>query len=156
MQKLCIKCGKIKHLQEFYKHKQMSDGHLNKCKECCKQDSVKNRKEKIEYYREYDRQRANKTERIKAREEYRHTEAGKKAVYNATKNYRVKNPERRLLYAHCEKFLKNPGVCSECKSNILVEAHHDDYNKPFEVRWLCRKCHRKWHKNNEPIKLKKS
>jgi len=46
--------------------------------------------------------------------------------------------------------LVNPGVCSECKSDIAVDGHHDDYKKPLDVRWLCMKCHRRWHKDNGP------
>ena len=30
----------------------------------------------------------------------------------------------------------------------LVQAHHDDYSKPLEVRWLCQPCHHNWHRYN--------
>lgn len=33
-----------------------------------------------------------------------------------------------------------------------VHGHHDDYNKPLEVRWLCGQHHREWHANNSPIR----
>lgn len=46
MTKKCFKCGKEKDLNDFYKHPQMPDGHVNKCKECNKIDNkVSNGKE---------------------------------------------------------------------------------------------------------------
>ena len=35
-------------------------------------------------------------------------------------------------------------VCGE----VEVEAHHDDYSRPLDVRWLCRRHHKLWHKEH--------
>ena len=37
--KICFKCNIDKPLSDYYKHKQMGDGHLNKCKDCTKKDT---------------------------------------------------------------------------------------------------------------------
>jgi len=34
--------------------------------------------------------------------------------------------------------------CVVCR-NPKSEAHHEDYSKPLDVIWLCRRCHRAWH-----------
>ena len=39
--------------------------------------------------------------------------------------------------------MKRP--CENCGA-LEVEAHHDDYDKPLEVRWLCRHDHRQLHR----------
>lgn len=41
-------------------------------------------------------------------------------------------------------------ICGEKK----VEAHHDDYNKEYSVRWLCFKHHREHHKKERMMKMR--
>lgn len=40
-------------------------------------------------------------------------------------------------------------ICGDKKA----EAHHDDYDKPLDIRWLCKNCHRKWHKEHDNPEL---
>lgn len=55
--KPCFKCNIKKPITDFYKHPQMPDGHVNKCKECNKRDVRKNHSLRTEHYREYDKTR---------------------------------------------------------------------------------------------------
>jgi len=42
------------------------------------------------------------------------------------------------------------GACEVC-NGIKVDAHHDDYSKPLDVRWLCRVHHSAFHFNTGRI-----
>ena len=55
---------------------------------------------------------------------------------------------RAKLYQDVKRALRSGELvreaCETC-GEIAVEAHHADYSKPLEVRWLCRSCHRRYH-----------
>ncbi len=153
-EKKCFKCGEVKPLSDFYKHAQMKDGRVNKCKECNKKDVIANREEKIEYYREYDRNRAFKPHRVEARRLYQNTEQGKAVVNAIKRRYVERNPIKRAAQimvgnAVRDKRLHKASSCESCgQSPKRLHGHHDDYSLPLIVRWLCPKCHTAWHKEN--------
>tara|TARA_R110000850_G_scaffold28520_1_gene79668 strand:- start:78 stop:497 length:420 start_codon:yes stop_codon:yes gene_type:complete len=132
--KNCFKCGEDKPLTEYYKHKQMGDGYLGKCKSCTKKDSTNHRNDNIEKIRKYDRKRGNrqapeyvKSLRIKYPNQYK----SQNMVSNSIRD---------------GKLFKKP--CEVCGSENNVHAHHDDYLEPLNVRWLCAAHHKQWHRDN--------
>jgi hypothetical protein len=49
-------------------------------------------------------------------------------------------------------------VCEKCghtgkfrDGRSAIQAHHPNYNEPYNVMWLCQRCHHEWHKNNRAI-----
>jgi len=153
--KECFKCGEEKDFSSFYKHKQMKDGYLGKCKDCAKKDSIENRNKNIQKYIQYDKDRANLPHRVEARKKYSLTEAGKLARKKANKNYVKKHPNKYKAHIivnnaiRDKKLFREPcEICGEAKSH----GHHDDYMKPLNIRWLCAKHHNEWHKENGEAK----
>lgn len=41
--------------------------------------------------------------------------------------------------------LVNPGQCASCGEVRSLQKHHENYSKPYEVTWLCPKCHGQLH-----------
>ena len=134
--KSCFKCNTVKPLSEFYKHPRMADGHVNKCKECNRNDVTTNRNQNIEKYRAYDKARGKEPERIKASRE-------------VIRAWRAEDSRRVLAHSAVARALRNGSLvrqpCCRCADSKSV-AHHEDYDKPLEVMWLCQPCHKQRHK----------
>ena len=150
--KKCFKCGELKSLSDFYVHKQMADGHLNKCKECTKLDSFGRTEEEIKRRKERDRNRPNAKERTQKNKErlLQNPEKYKKACEQrnewAKKNKHKRNAHCKVARALLNGVLTRPLKCEKCGKETKIEAHHDDYAKPLEVLWLCTECHANRHK----------
>ena len=147
MEKKCFCCGQTKPIVDFYKHSKMSDGYLNKCKECVKAYVIKQRHKNIEYYREYDRKRAMLPHRVQARAEYIRTDRGKIAHSGATTAWMRQHPNRRAASHILNNALKYKKIirqpCFICGAR--AHAHHPDYDRPLDVVWLCPKHHKEAH-----------
>jgi hypothetical protein len=68
-----------------------------------------------------------------------------------TEEQKFKDKIRKITWKAIEAGILVRMPCEVCETINDVQAHHDDYNKPLDVRWLCRKHHREHH-NNEKIK----
>jgi len=138
--KQCFKCNQIKSLDEFYRHKMMADGRLNKCKDCTKRDAYEHRhfSESRPRILAYDRKRGSRQSSADVNE------------------YRKNNPKKYKAHiavgnALREGKLHRPDRCSHCKVECKPEGHHEDYQKPLDVVWLCSECHRNLHAFYETI-----
>ena len=63
---------------------------------------------------------------------------------------RHKRKKARVMFNH---YLRDNHIerqpCEICGAK--AEAHHDNYDKPLDVRWLCFKHHRQWHHDNPEL-----
>lgn len=123
--KQCGRCGEILDVSSFNRDKYTRTGYRSQCKLCMKKERERLnsyykgwRDDHKEWYRRYRRDRYQRDkQKISAR--------GKV-------NYAVRTG----------KIEKKP--CEDCGAE-KTHAHHDDYAKPLNVRWLCPPCHSRWH-----------
>jgi len=116
--KRCHKCNIDKPFNEFYRNRSRHDGYSHWCKDCTKESQAAyNRTDHGKLVRESIR----KSARCVNKEQYE----AHKAVFTAVRN----------------GTLTRPTMCDICGKHCKPDAHHEDYNKPLDVYWLCRECH---------------
>lgn len=134
MEKKCFKCKLFKDLEDFYPHPRMKDGHLNKCKECNKKDTNNRYYKDFDKIQKYEKEREQTDHRKQKKLEYQR----KRRALNPEKNKARQIVSNAIRYG---KLKKQP--CEICGEK--AQAHHEDYSKPLEIKWLCFKHHRESH-----------
>lgn len=128
--KRCTKCGAEKPLEEFAPRKDRPSGRESHCRQC-----------------QNEKARTPEGKAIKKRND-------EKSGNRRKASWRDRNPKKR--YAHEQvayalrigKLIKQG--CEICGEDAV--GHHDDYDKPLEVRWLCPQHHIAWHKEHGEAK----
>lgn len=120
MEKKCFKCNEVKVLTEFYAHKQMGDGHLNKCKDCTKRDTQRRLEEKLKdpvFVENEQARHREKYYRLGYKEKHKPSKEDKKRTMDI---YKTKYPEKIKAKILLGKKLK--------LSHSDNEFHHWSYN----------------------------
>lgn len=131
----CIDCGETDP-EKFYPHMK------NRCKKCCN-------KQKVHYHQANSKYQEHQARYYRQR----YARGGQKRLpgySDVIVLWQRSNPEavkvaQLLRKAIKEGSLERPLRCELCGSEGRVEGHHNNYDSPYEVTWVCASCHKKLH-----------
>lgn len=133
MMRKCVECGESQE-GNFYR------SNRTRCKAClCRRTTLiyapRRREKQAEYYKEWyarngRRRSPNYTDVI--------------VLWQRNHSGAVRT-QGKLHYAVKKGLLMRPENCVLCGKGGRMGGHHEDYNFPFEVMWVCSSCHKKIH-----------
>jgi hypothetical protein len=127
MMKTCKKCGTPRHTErEYYRSRPTV------CKACVRENA------RAYYYENKEKFTA-----------WRKNNPDKKAGYDRQRDKVKSNARAKLRYAVKTGKIVKPERCEICDRIKQLQGHHDDYTKPLDVKFLCRKCHMKLHRKDQ-------
>lgn len=139
----CIKCGETREAEFYPSCIKRRD---YRCKRCVYAGQRKWVKAHIEWCREYKRnymRNYNRENPEHRRESSKRRYANNPELqYERRKRYAQANPQRQRAHGYALEAFPEAQVCEIGDCTELGERHHDDYSKPYEIRWLCRKHHK--------------
>ncbi len=135
--KICSGCKISKELRDFHRNYLMKDGLQVWCKNCKQTHSKK-------YYRKNMKDIKVRVQKYKKE----NPEVGKRADVRRRKKDCKKIKARNIVNNTIRGSWLIPQPCEICGVTGRTEGHHEDYDKPLETTWLCKKCHLDVHRAN--------
>ena len=125
----CSKCKFVGDIQFFFKNNSKKTGHDNYCKKCRIIINKCDHKTYLSVIRDWQKK-------------------NKEKVYASSKKWAENNKEKLSAHKAVSVAIRSGKLtkkdCEVCGSK-KVDAHHDDYTKKLDVRWLCRFHHKQLH-----------
>lgn len=149
--KKCRKCELEKLLAEFQRCARETDGRNNQCTSCRRKPAYLLTPAEL-------KKRKGQIVRWKLNSFKRNGFTWNPKWSIGTKNWKLRNPARdksgKLFYnaVRSGKIIR-PKICSKCGTCGVIEGHHKDYSKPYDVTWLCKKCHSAEHYRIKVLKI---
>ena len=140
MQRQCTKCGEPLP----------TDRRLPLCRACnsarARTWQVANAERHIENQRRWRQEHPDATQRWQATNPERHVAINRRwAAANPERDQICRRAAGIVFKAVKRGELTRPAACEECgAAERQITAAHDDYSRPLDVRWLCRRCHSLW------------
>ena len=129
----CVECSES-HEANFYPNNK------SRCKSCCIKRSIavyapKHRERQAAYYKKWYAKNGRKRA-----DDYRDI------IYLWQKEH-LESVGVRVEVAEAIRkgLLTRPLRCTLCGKEGRINGHHEDYNIPYEVVWVCSSCHKKIH-----------
>ena len=148
--KYCRGCKRTRRPQSFYHSTR--DGLSYRCRDCLKEERVKNKTALAAKSRNYAR--ANPEKVAAAMKAWKKKNARKVSQDRQRIRKRLQGTEQGKAYSairnavYSGKLVK-PDHCEDCGKELPPEAlhgHHHDYSDRLNVRWICVQCHGKEHR----------
>jgi len=129
-----MKCKLCEERDEFTK------GLCQKCynSQYFQTNKVKVRTKQKEYYQE------NKDEVRKTKKKWFKNNPDKSRLYylNNIKKYKARRLAKKIS-------IPKGQICEKCGKKLAIERHHEDYNKPLDVMFVCKDCNMIYYDRNK-------
>ena len=145
--KLCRTCNIYKRFSEFIKRERNTTGFESQCRECiCEKQRIRylNRsKDELKY-----NARLNKIKLYTAAKRSDPL-SNRTNELSAQSEYKINNREKINAQASLNRYIRRGYItrlpCQIC-GDLKSQGHHEDYSRPLDVIWLCRKHHSEIHR----------